>query len=268
MSEFTRFEHAGWERAVGGYERGYLPLTRQAIEPLLDAARVRAGTRLLDLACGPGELAAAGASRRAHVTGADFSESMLALARQRHPGLEFRLADAQALPFADGAFDAVTMAFLVGHLSEPERAFAEAYRVLVPGGRLAFAWWQGFERAVPFGVVMQALREHAELEVGLPAGPPFDEFSDARHCAGALAAAGFADVQVVEAPLVWVTDAAALWDTFLTGGVRTTALLRAQAPERLARVREAVFDALAPRAGAGGRLELPSPAWIASGTRP
>ncbi|HEY6193502.1 MAG TPA: methyltransferase domain-containing protein, partial [Candidatus Eisenbacteria bacterium] len=243
MSEFTRFEHEGWERAVGGYERGFLPLTRQAIEPLLDAAGVRAGTRLLDLACGPGELAAAGASRRAHVTGADFSESMLALARQRHPGLEFRLADAQALPYADGSFDAVTMAFLVGHLSEPERAFTEAYRVLAPGGRLAFAWWQGFDRAVPFGVVTQALREHGELDVGLPAGPPFDEFSEARHCAGALATAGLADVHVVEAPLVWVTDAAALWDTFLTGGVRTTALLRAQAPERLAKVREAVFDA-------------------------
>jgi SAM-dependent methyltransferase len=267
MDDFTRFEHAGWQRAVGGYERGFLPLTRQAIEPLLDAARVQSGTRLLDLACGPGELAAAAASRGARVTGGDFSEAMLALAARRHPELRLQHVDAHALPFADGAYDAVTMAFLLGHLTEPARALAEARRVLAPAGRLAFAWWQGLERAVPFGTIMLALKAHGELEVDLPPGPPFEEFSDAAHCAQALTTAGFTDVTVVEAPLVWVTRAEELWETFMTGGVRTTALLQAQTPERLARVRDAVFDALAARAGDGGRLELPAPAWIASGTR-
>ena len=267
VSDFTRFEHEGWQRAVGGYERGFLPLTRQAIEPLLDAARVRSGTRLLDLACGPGELVDAAAKRGARVTGSDFSEAMLALAARRHPEFRFEHADAQALPFADGTYDAVTMAFLVGHLAEPARALAEAHRVLAPGGRLAFAWWQGFERTVPMGTLMQALKAHGELEVGLPPGPPFDEFGEAAHCAEALAAAGFADAEVVEAPLVWVTLAEELWETFMTGGVRMTALLHAQSPERLARVRQAVFDALASRAGHGGRLELPAPVWIASGTR-
>jgi SAM-dependent methyltransferase len=267
VSEFTRFEHEGWERAAPAYERGFLPLTRQAIEPLLDAAAVRAGTRLLDLACGPGELAGAAAKRGARVTGCDFSEAMLASASRRYPALRFERADAQALPFAEGSFDAVTMAFLLGHLAEPARALAEAHRVLAPGGRLAIAWWQGFEQAVPFGIMMRALAAYGELDVGLPPGPPFDDFSEATHCAGALAAAGFAGVEVIEASLAWSTRAEELWETFMTGGVRTTALLRAQSPDRLARVRQAVFAALASRAGAGGRLVLPAPAWIASGTR-
>lgn len=268
VSEFTRFEHEGWERAAAAYERGFLPLTRQAIPALLDAAAVRAGTRLLDLACGPGELADAAAQRGAQVTACNFSEAMLALASRRHPALRFQRADAQALPFADGGFDAVTMAFLLGHLAEPARALAEAHRVLAPGGRLAFAWWRDFERAVPFGTMMRALRSFGELEVGLPPGPPFDDFSEASACATALAAAGFSGIEVIEAPLTWSTHAGELWETFMTGGVRTTALLRAQTPERLARVRQAVFDALAPRARAGGRLLLPAPAWIASGARP
>lgn len=267
MGDFTRFEHEGWQRAVEGYERGFLPLTRQAIGPLLDAARVRAGTRLLDLASGPGDLVDAAAQRGARVTGSDFSEAMLAVAQRRHPDLRFEHADAQALPLADGSYDAVTMAFLLGHLAEPARALAEAHRVLAGGGRLAFAWWQGFDRAVPFGVVMQALRAHAELEVGLPPGPPFDDFGSAARCTDALATAGFGEIEVVEAPLVWVTHFEELWEAFVTGGVRTTALLRAQSPERLARVRQAVFEALAPLAGERGRLELPAPAWIASGVR-
>jgi len=53
----------------------------------------------------------------------------------------------------------------------------------------------------------------------------------------------------------------------MTGGVRTTALLRSQSPDRLTRVRQAVFDSLASLAQAGGRLVLPAPAWIATGTR-
>src|SRR5262249_52071970 len=155
---FTQFEHDGWERAVGGYERGFLPLTRQAIEPLLEAARVGKGMRLLDLASGPGDLVAAAAKRGAQPTGCDFSEAMLAVAGGRHPGLRFGPGDAQALPFADGSYDAVTMAFLLGHLAEPARALAEARRVLAPGGRFAFAWWQGLEQAVSFGTVMHAVK--------------------------------------------------------------------------------------------------------------
>ena len=76
------------------------------MEPLLDAAGVTAGMRVLDVGCGLGDLAAAAAARGAVATGTDLAEGMVEAARGRHPGLEFVLADGEALPFEDGAFDA------------------------------------------------------------------------------------------------------------------------------------------------------------------
>jgi len=268
MSEFTAFEHDGWQRAALAYEQGFLPLTQQAIDPLLDAAGVRAGVRVLDLASGPGNLAGAAAARGALVTGTDFSEAMLDIARRRHPKVTFQQADAQALPFDDTSFDAVTMAFLLGHLADPDLALREASRVLVHGGRLAFAWWQGLDRALAFGDVMAALNAHGNLDVGLPPGPPFDRFNVAEECRRSLKAAGFAHIVVVEAPLVWRPPSAeSVFETYMTGGVRMTAVLRAQTPEALVRIRAAMLTALA-RHETKDELAIPMPVWIASGRRP
>jgi len=94
--------------------------------------------RVLDLACGPGLVAAAAVGRRALPVGLDFSSAMIALARADHPGIRFEEGDAEVLPFADEAFDAVVANFGIHHVAEPNRALTEARRVLRPGGRVAF----------------------------------------------------------------------------------------------------------------------------------
>ena len=96
-----------------------------------------AGHRVLDVGCGTGNLAAA-LSERAKVWGVDASPEMLEVARSRAPRVRFKQASAEALPFKDGWFERVTM-WLVIHLVERPRVFAEARRVLAPGGRLAVA---------------------------------------------------------------------------------------------------------------------------------
>lgn len=98
---------------------------------------VRPGTRVLEVGCGPGRGAAALASRHgALVTGVDASPEMLAAARDFVPdGVELVEARAEALPFADGAFDAVLAQFVV-HLLDRPRAFAELHRVLSEDGVL------------------------------------------------------------------------------------------------------------------------------------
>ena len=132
------FEHAGWQQAAADYTATFAQATRGFIEDLLDAARVGAGMRVLDLACGPGLVAAAAVGRRALPVGLDFSSAMIALARADHPGIRFEEGDAEVLPFADEAFDAVVANFGIHHVAEPNRALTEARRVLRPGGRVAF----------------------------------------------------------------------------------------------------------------------------------
>lgn len=256
---FHAFEHAGWERAAAHYAGTFGRLTSQAVEPLLDAARVRSGSRTLDVATGPGYVAAAAARRGARAIGIDFSAAMVADARRDHPEVEFRLGDAEALAEPDGAFDAVVMSFGLLHLARPEVAIAEAHRVLAPGGRFAFTVWAPPDRTRGFGILLEAIAQHGRTTVDLPEGPPFFRFGDPAESRRALAA--FSDVEVATVPLVWqLEDPDALFAAGLDGGVRTAALLRAQTPEALAAIRRTARDAVE-----RANLALPMPVIVASG---
>lgn len=112
------------------------------------AAAVRPGEDVLDCACGTGDLTLALArTPAATVTGLDFTEEMLNLAREKtRPRsrldsgemgrVRYLRGDAQDLPFPDAAFDVVSIAFGIRNVQSPERALREFFRVLRPGGRL------------------------------------------------------------------------------------------------------------------------------------
>src|SRR3954470_14320878 len=93
MTAFHEFERAGWERAAEFYGDAFGGLTAQTAPALLDAARVTRGTRVLDVASGPGFIARAAADRGADVIGLDFAPAMVAGARRRNPGIDFRDGD-------------------------------------------------------------------------------------------------------------------------------------------------------------------------------
>ena len=265
---FHAFEHAGWQGAARRYDDAFGSLTRQAIDPLLDAAQVRAGARVLDVASGPGYAAAAAAQRGALVTALDFSVAMVEMARSQNPEIEFREGDAGALPFADGSFDAVVMNFGMLHLAQPERAVSEALRVLRPGGGYAFTVWAKPEEAVGFGIILDALRKHGNPDVPLPPGPPFFRFSDASECDNVLKVAGFRNVDVRKVPQVWRFSASSLlFEAFLDGTVRTQALLRAQSAPALAAIRDAV-GRVAGEYENHGTVEIPMPAVLAAALKP
>src|SRR6478736_1965249 len=173
---FHEFEQQGWERAAAFYGEAFGALTSQTAGPMLDAVGASQGTRLLDVACGPGFIAGAAVERGAVVTGLDFAAAMVAEARRRLPGLMFQEGDAEALPFDAGTFDAVVMNFGLLHLARPDVALAEAHRVLRPGGRYAFTVWS--EQAVAFQLALRAIEKHGNAKVPLPVGPPFFRFSD------------------------------------------------------------------------------------------
>jgi len=189
LLDFHSFEQSGWQRAAGRYGDAFGGLTSQTIARLLNAARVERGTRLLDIASGPGYVAAAAAAQGATACGVDFSSEMVRLAAHRYPGIRFLEGDAEALPFPDASFDAVTINFGVLHLARPDAALAEACRVLVAGGRCALTVWAKPDVSVGFGIVLRAIETHGRMDVPLPEGPPFFRFSDPAEAARSLRAA-------------------------------------------------------------------------------
>ena len=265
--DFHHFEQAGWERAADAYGDAFGGLTSQTIPALLKAAGVTRGTRLLDVASGPGYVAVGAAELGASVVGVDFSSEMIARAKRRHPGLEFVEGDAESLGFPDRAFDAVTINFGVLHLARPDAALAEARRVLRPGGRCAFTVWAAPDISIGFGIVLKAIETHGRLDVPLPAGPPFFRFADAAESARSMAEAGFADTRIEKVPLVWrLPDGEALFEAFLHGAVRTAALLRGQSTDALDTIRRAISNG-AEQHRRGGAIELPMAAVLSSGVR-
>ncbi len=263
---FHDFEHAGWQRAASDYHRYFGSLTSQAIRPLLDAVGpvpVPRQSKLLDVAAGPGYVSAEAARRGWLVTGVDFSNAMLALARRNFPEIDFQLGDAEALPFAERAFDAAVMNFGILHLARPEAALREAHRVLRAGGRFAFTVWAAPDQTLGFKTVLGAVAEFGDPNVALPAGPPFFRFSDPEESRRALSDAGFADARVEPIPLVWRLDSAAeFFDAFLKGSARTGGLLNAQQPEARAKIHAAIEARIAAFAR-NGRLDVPMPALVA-----
>jgi ubiquinone/menaquinone biosynthesis C-methylase UbiE len=105
---------------------------------ILEALALGPGDRLLDTGCGGGLLLRDAAATGATVTGLDHSPDMVELARERAPGATVLVGDANALPFEDGAFTAVSMSVVFFFLDDPVGALREARRVLAPCGRLAF----------------------------------------------------------------------------------------------------------------------------------
>ena len=106
---------------------------RQAVVEALDP---QAGERILDLAAGTGTSSEPLGRRGAFVVPCDFSQGMLAVGKERRPGLAFVAGDGLQLPFADASFDGVTISFGLRNLHDTEAGLAELLRVTRPGGRI------------------------------------------------------------------------------------------------------------------------------------
>jgi SAM-dependent methyltransferase len=266
---FNAFEAEGWEARARGYHDFFASITTRAIEPLLDAAAVGAGSEVLDVATGPGYVAAAAQAREADATGVDVAEEMVALAGRLHPEVRFVQGDAERLPFDDARFDAAVANFAILHLGRPERAAAELARVLRPGGRVALTVWDVPERSRLMGVFVDAVAEAgASPASGVPAGPDFFRFSDVDELTRLLAGAGFAgaSVEVIEFRHR-VPDVDALWSGMLGGTVRVRALVEAQDDETKRRIR-AAYERLVAECDSGAGIEIPVAVKLASARKP
>lgn len=264
---FRKLEYDGWNRLSAGYHDHWQHLTTQIIPPLLAGTGVGEGCRVLDVASGPGYVAAAAAALGATARGVDLCENMRDLALENYPDIAFELADAEALPFADESFDAVLINFGVLHFPDADKALGEAFRVLRTGGRLGFTSWAPAERSA-IAIAMAAIGQEGAVEVDLPAGTPVFRFADPAECDRALSGIGFADVSCSDFTLTWrLPRPDALMESFHRATARISALLDAQEPGVLPAIAAAMARGCRPYVK-DGNADLPMPAALTVATKP
>ena len=263
------FERRGHDALATSYYEFFASVTALATNPLLDEVHLHPGSRLLDVASGPGALAAEAANRGARAVGIDLSSRMIELARRLHPTIEYREADVERLPFPDRAFDAVVCSFGLGHFPRPELAVAECVRTLSPGGRIAFSWWDDPSRQRIQGIFRESI---AEIGVSalpdVPQGHNVFRFSNSAEFFRLLEGSGLTSVKVTEhAATYLVPDVETLWRGGLGSLVLTGAVIREQDQATQDLIR-AEFERRANVYRSGDRLNLPIAFKIGSGQRP
>ncbi len=265
-ASFKDLELKGWNQKARDYGDYAGHITQQAVEPLLNAVEVEAGSLFLDIATGPGYTAGAAQARGAIATGVDFSAGMIDEASRNYPNALFYEGDAEHLVFPSGFFDAAVCPFGLLHMKEPDKAISEAWRVLKPGGKFAFTVWAPPEKHAFFNLVLGAISRHGSMSVPLPEAPPFFRFSEPAESQRALATAGFSDITISELTLHWQPNSGqALLDIIYKSTVRTAMLLEAQETKSRDKIHSDIVNAVE---GSTGPMSLPWPAVIAVAKKP
>ncbi|MBE1878785.1 class I SAM-dependent methyltransferase [Myceligenerans pegani] len=251
---------AAWASRVDRHDLMFAEIT----EELVVAARLGDGDLVLDVGCGAGATALAAARRvgSGSVVGADISAPLLAVAAERArdagaANVRFENADVQVHRLPAAGFDVVLSRFGMTFPEDPGRAWANVARTLRPGGRLAFSCFHDLASSEYLVLLRSAVatvlgdRDVPELDGPDESGPAF--LAEPDGIRGFLAAAGFADVEVVDsAATFWMghepDDAA----EFVLGMVPARALLETLTPGERSAVRTALTALLSSRASADG----------------
>jgi ubiquinone/menaquinone biosynthesis C-methylase UbiE len=243
---FRSFERERHDSMAATYRDFFTPVTALAIKPLFDAIRLRADAHLLDVATGPGSVAAEALKFGARPIGVDLSPGMIELAGNAHPGIDFRLAEVEHLPFADCSFDAIVCNFGLGHFPWPESAVTECVRTLKSGGRIALSWWDDPARQRIQGLFRESIAEvGAAAHPDVPAGYSTLRFSDTEEFRRLLDGAGLTEVAVLDHRTTYlVADVDTLW----RGGLGSMAVTSSAIVHQDAATQAAIRAALERRA--------------------
>lgn len=265
---FSEFEHSGWEEVSRGYEQHIARLTAQSVNAVLDAAAVGKNSRVLDVCCGPGVLSAAAISRDAQAVGIDFSADAIDIARSNVMNAEFHEGDALSLPFESDSFDAVVCGFGIIHVPDPETALSEMHRVLKPGGQVAMSVWEAPNPNNGFGLLYTSISAHADMNVDLPHGPDFFQFSDEDILSEALINIGFRDPLASTVSQTWeFSEPSGLVRSFIEGSVRARGLIMAQTADVQEAISTAIAIGMETFRSSDGLYRLPMPAIVGSATK-
>jgi ubiquinone/menaquinone biosynthesis C-methylase UbiE len=272
--------HQEWtdEKTVAAWRKWYAHIarfTRSATDAILEAAQIRAGMRVLDLASGVGDPAlsiAAAVGPSGQVTATDLGRGMISLAQElaatkKLTNIAFEEADAESLPFPDQSFDAVTCRFGVMLFPDALRALKECRRVLKPGGRIALVAWGKKEQPL-FSATAGIVLKYVSMPPPDPDAPNLFMFSERGRLQRTLEKAGFSDVreEVRTVTGKWKSTLEQYWQQFTEIAAPFRPAIEKLTPEARTQV---VSEALAElrKYWDGKELTLPLEIVIGSGIR-
>jgi ubiquinone/menaquinone biosynthesis C-methylase UbiE len=248
--------------------------TRAATDLVVRGAEVAPGMTVLDLASGTGEPAlslAKALGPQGKVVATDLVPEMLEFAKenaaaQRISNIDFRLADAEQLPFPDGKFDRVTSRFGIMFFPDIAKAMLEIRRVLKPGGRVCFAVFGSLDENPMFQVSLGPFLKRVKMPPPPPDAPNIFRFADETKLANAISSAGFRDVSTRKERVTfsWPGPAEESWEATRELAAPFKKLIAAIPPDKSGEVIGEVLDGLR-RFQVGDSINLPVTVNIAVG---
>jgi ubiquinone/menaquinone biosynthesis C-methylase UbiE len=273
--EMVRKEWTGAAPLWQKWNQKFVIQTRPATELVIQGADLAPGMSVLDLACGTGEPAlslAKAVTAQGRVVATDMVPEMLEAARQNAAALaidnlEFRLADAEALPFSVGEFDRVTCRFGIMFFPDIPKAMAEIQRVLKPGGRICFAVFASLGENPFFLLSMGPFLKRVKVSPPPPNAPYIFRFADEAKLSDALSSAGFRDVRTNKQQVTfsWPGSVEECWEATRELAPPFKKLMEALPPEQSGEAIQEVLDRLR-RFDSGGSINLPATVIIATGS--
>ena len=239
----------GFQASGEAYDAFMGRYSRLLAAPFADAIGVVGGQTVLDVGCGPGALTGVLVDRVGadSVSACDPSVPFVAACAARHPGVDVRLAPAEAIPFDDHSFDVVLSQLVLHFVSDPAQAAGELRRVLRPGGIAGACVWE-------FGKGMVMLRKFWDAALAVNPGAPDEQglaFGGPGEIADLLETSGFVDI--VESTLTVNTTYTGfdeLWSGLLLGIGPAGAYLVSLPEDQRDQVRDQMFAGVGSPAGA------------------
>src|SRR5262245_60700059 len=224
------------------YERRMGRWSRAVGEVFLDWLALPQGLHWLDVGCGNGAFTEVLIARCAPavVSAIDPSEAQLSYARTRTKLAEFRIGDAQALPYPDSSFDAVTMALAISFIPDPIKAVREMTRVIKPGGWVASYMWDMPGGGTPVEPMLRALKS-----LGVSFSIPGVEVSRLDNMRALWEHDGLQsmDARVIRIPVVY-QDFDDFWQSFKVMDGPSGQAMRKMSPPEIERLKMRLRDQL------------------------